>query len=42
MRYRLAGIRIAQGENEIERRRVGAGEVLPGFREETVGWPDFW
>jgi hypothetical protein len=37
MRHGLAGIRIAQGEHEIERRSVGAGKILPGLRMETVG-----
>jgi len=31
MRHSLSGIRVAEGENEIERRRVSASKVLPGF-----------
>src|SRR5262245_50000929 len=37
MRQQLAGSRIAQGENEIERRSVCAGKVLPGLRIKSVG-----
>ena len=37
MRHSLSGIRVAENENEIKRRRVSTGEILPGFGIEPVG-----
>jgi hypothetical protein len=36
MRHSLSGIRVAESENEIQWRRVGAGKIPPRFRIEVV------